>query len=405
MAAVNSQFGNPSWQGNPWLQNLQQQQQAAQRRKWIEMQAEAGTPVRAQQGSTSNCRTPRGEPGNCVNIRQCDQLLDLLRASSNDPKVVEYLRNSQCGRDSQSVLVCCPSQAQGDQPSVKPTVQPTPNRRDNEPGVRDPDIPSNLPSPPQCGKSEVSHTRIVGGVPAQLGAWPWLVVYGYRNRRNPASATEWLCGGALVTERHTVTAAHCTQHPSLAMYVARLGELNLDPNVEDNATPVDILVTRAIKHPQYSKFSHDIAIVVLQKPVTFTKYIQPICLPFGKELRSNNFVSKNPFVAGWGAVEFRGSSSKQLMQIQIPVVDNGGCADAYRTVGGDITQRQLCAGGRTAKDACQGDSGGPLMLPRDGYYYLIGIVSFGYRCATPGFPGIYTRVTEYLDFLAENLNR
>ncbi|CAA9993719.1 unnamed protein product [Nesidiocoris tenuis] len=252
---------------------------------------------------------------------------------------------------------------------------------------------------------DVKIHRKLGERGSFLRAWPWLVVYGYRNRRNPASATEWLCGGALVTERHTVTAAHCTQHPSLAMYVARLGELNLDPNVEDNATPVDILVTRAIKHPQYSKFSHDIAIVVLQKPVTFTKYIQPICLPFGKELRSNNFVSKNPFVAGWGAVEFRGSSSKQLMQIQIPVVDNGGCADAYRTVGGDITQRQLCAGGRTAKDACQGDSGGPLMLPRDGYYYLIGIVSFGYRCATPGFPGIYTRVTEYLDFLAENLNR
>lgn len=40
----NSGSGNPSWQGNPWLQNLQQQQQAAQRRKWIEMQAEAGTP-------------------------------------------------------------------------------------------------------------------------------------------------------------------------------------------------------------------------------------------------------------------------------------------------------------------------------------------------------------------------
>jgi secreted trypsin-like serine protease len=36
-------------------------------------------------------------------------------------------------------------------------------------------------------------------------------------------------------------------------------------------------------------------------------------------------------------------------------------------------------------------------------YYLIGIVSYGYRCGEPGYPDIYTRVTAFLDWITSNL--
>lgn len=53
----------------------------------------------------------------------------------------------------------------------------------------------------------------------------------------------------------------------------------------------------------------------------------------------------------------------------------------------------------------QGDSGGPLMaVGKNNSFYLVGVVSFGKQCGQPGYPGVYTRVTEFLDWLSRNLS-
>lgn len=110
-------------------------------------------------------------------------------------------------------------------------------------------------------------------------------------------------------------------------------------------------------------------------------------------------------MAGWGKTEYDFSSPIKL-KLLVPVQPLHSCAATFTRANVNIRDTQLCAGGEAGKDSCNGDSGGPLMnyaLNDTSQFYIEGIVSFGARCGLGGWPGVYTRVNRYLDWIQSNI--
>lgn len=264
------------------------------------------------------------------------------------------------------------------------------------------DLNGNLVDSTECGQQEYSSGRVVGGVEAGNGEWPWLAaIFLHGSKR-----VEFWCGGSLIGSKYVLTAAHCTrdsrQRPFAArQFTVRLGDIDLSTDREPSA-PVTFKVTEVRAHPRFSRvgFYNDIALLVLERPVRKSKYVIPVCLPKPSLLPSTSLAGRRATVVGWGTTYYGGKESTVQRKAELPIWRNEDCNRAYFQ---PITENFLCAGySEGGVDACQGDSGGPLMMRVDTRWIQLGIVSFGNKCGEPGYPGVYTRLSEYVDWIQEN---
>lgn len=151
-------------------------------------------------------------------------------------------------------------------------------------------------------------------------------------------------------------------------------------------------------YPNYKykqSHNHDIALLKLQKSVTFTDYIIPICL--GPKTFTENLLKSAPLsvVSGWGRLRYGGEGSDKLQKVEVPFVDRTECKGSDK-----ISRFMFCAGFLTTrKDSCQGDSGGPHTTRRNNTWFLTGIISWGDECAKEGKYGIYTRLSKYMPWI------
>lgn len=244
-----------------------------------------------------------------------------------------------------------------------------------------------------CGISsaKMQGGKIAGGMETEAKEYPWMAAL--ITRRNSTSP---FCGGTLVSDRHVLSAAHCTTRIKIQDLWIRLGEYSFESVWETRAKSFRASEIRIHSDFNTATYENDIALIKLLRPTTFSSYVWPICLPSAND---DLFDGRNAVVIGYGSSSFGGPASPVLMEVTVPVIRNSLCQTKYVH---RISDTVLCAGAPNA-DSCQGDSGGPLMIQlQNQRWIVIGIVSWGIRCGDPKHPGIYTRVNKYVEWIVEN---
>jgi hypothetical protein len=155
-----------------------------------------------------------------------------------------------------------------------------------------------------------------------------------------------------------------------------------------------------LRHPGYDSttFENDIMLVKLQTSSAYTpvELNRDPVVPMELEMVT---------VTGFGDTAEGGDLSPVLLKTDLNIVGLDTCDAIYQdqtngTV--KLTEKiQLCAWDQSGgnKDACQADSGGPLLLGA----LQVGVVSFSRGCGRPETPGVYVRVSAYIDWIEENI--
>ncbi|XP_062519220.1 complement factor B-like [Corticium candelabrum] len=248
------------------------------------------------------------------------------------------------------------------------------------------------------------HARVLNGDFSHYGAWPWLASI-YVTKSLNQNHVELKCGGTLINKRWVVTAAHCifNQQYSPGLITVKLGDFSRDRDDPHEQTfgvePQPHLGGTKSQKYNLHTLDNDIALIKLDRDVTYTDYVRPICLLEPKH-RNVSFISvgESATVVGWGFFRENDKTFTNIpLEATLQFVNNSQCnGNVGSTV---LTNNMLCAKGQNI-DACPGDSGGPLMCQSevDNLFTLCGIVSFGKdsTCTKEAY-GVYTKVFNYIN--------
>ncbi|XP_068098474.1 mannan-binding lectin serine protease 2-like [Hyperolius riggenbachi] len=259
---------------------------------------------------------------------------------------------------------------------------------------------------PDCGQRKaMARPRIIGGRLAKLGEFPWQVDVLTSIGRG---------SGALLEDKWIITGASTVAGAHLSSLTIRLGIVSLSSSSYVEAMPEAIFI-----HPDYRDDTqglvHDIALIKLQERLPLSETVLGICLPTKMPRFAISHQETDHHVgliAGWGMTE-RNTPSRQLRFVEVDIIDHTQCKAAYKKLSSSskeysVTDNMLCAGDlEGGRDSCAGDTGGPLMFwdDDDNRWFIGGIISWGLECGQKGQYGVYTRVSQYLDWLEETMQK
>jgi len=293
------------------------------------------------------------------------------------------------------------------------------------------------------GAATSANEKIVGGVQAQQGAYPFQVAV-LRLKRTGAKTAQIVaqfCGGTLLTSRYVLTAAHC-------FVEGEKGKVSGLTNARDVGVHIGhtnivaggdkILAKRVIVHPKYVTGANvnDIALIELERAPKAEINAKAITIVDQASEAEHLPANGELTIIGWGKTE-NAKGSLDLLETKVNAVDRAACnriltsarlqdqevrkslgelsfefnlspagrkalEQSIIQAGGTVTPQMFCAAAPSdGRDTCGGDSGGPILRKdASGKIVQVGIVSFGIgQCGKAAFPGVYTRLALYTDWL------
>ena len=258
--------------------------------------------------------------------------------------------------------------------------------------------------------------KVIGGVAVPNNGVPWQVYITMS-----WGARDYRCSGILISSNVVLTAAHCLVDEKEGVVLSNnvsvwLGITQAHQASDNSATQV----FQTIIHPKFdsTELTHDIAIIQLATPIIKAGALPILIMDNEQQTRLDHQLENQwvPFgdipeifqVSGWGVTNANNqeSTTSQLRQTLLGGVPDRACKELWSDTPLAFDQYHiLCATSPKVgvkRDTCTGDSGGPLVWQdpvlvndRDFGLRLAGIVSFGYGCSDPQYPGVYTQVADY----------
>ncbi|XP_044278505.1 LOW QUALITY PROTEIN: serine protease 53 [Varanus komodoensis] len=255
-----------------------------------------------------------------------------------------------------------------------------------------------------CGRQKpILVLRVAGGKNVRRGEWPWQVSLQYKGRH--------ICSGTLIDERWILTAAHCFFKdrkricPEDCQVV--LGQVKLTAEMR---TGVDRKISKVILHEGYKEGSvqSDIALAHLDKPVSYSGDISPICLPYS----DHQFAfGTQCWLSGWGNIASDVSLPDpmilQEMTVELLTADTCNCIYSnlrIRQIVNPALPKTVCALSPNHRAGpCQGDSGGPVVCLEKGQWFQAGIMSAALNCGRFVGPTILTETRSYASWIQNHV--
>ncbi|XP_049885596.1 protein masquerade [Pectinophora gossypiella] len=237
--------------------------------------------------------------------------------------------------------------------------------------------------------------RVMGGEDGERGEWCWQVAL-------INSLNQYLCGAALIGTQWVLTAAHCVTNivrSGDAIYV-RVGDHDLTRKYGSPGAQTLRVATTYIHHNHNSQtLDNDIALLKLHGKAELKEGVCLVCLP---ARGVSHAAGKRCTVTGYGYMGETGPIPLRVREAELPIVSDAECIRKVNAVTEKIfilPASSFCAGGEEGNDACQGDGGGPLVCQDDGFYELVGLVSWGFGCGRRDVPGVYVKVSSFIGWI------